>query len=83
MTHIPFPYAPYHSQVILQHFYLKQHEVLRQCREWRRLFADALEKKKHLATVAAKLKVLDSLLPQLERKLAELKADQLQPSPGT
>ena len=65
-------------QVILQHFYLKQHEVLRQCREWRRVFAEAAEKKKHLTTVSAKLRILDSLLPQLERKLTELKPDQLQ-----
>ena len=67
-----------YPQVILQHFHLKQHEVLRQCREWRRVFAEAAENKKHLTTVSAKLRILDSLLPQLERKLAELKPDQFQ-----
>ena len=45
------PAEPF-RRVILQHFHLKQHEVLRQCREWRRVFAEAAENKKHLTTVS-------------------------------
>jgi baculoviral IAP repeat-containing protein 6 len=58
--------------VVLEHFYLKKSEVLSQCQSWRQMLSEGAQGKPHLTALSTKLKIIDSLLPQIKKKLEEL-----------